>query len=137
MQKLGGSVVLLATGAAFGIGVTLSCSSSPGTADAATCDCPAAEAPIAGRLVSVTSDVVVAAGSDGDLSASCPDGSMTLSGGCSPTDPNIRPRNLILSQSGVPETAPALAPGWVCTFHNSGSASISVRATAYCLKPAN
>ena len=44
-------LMTLAAGVGVGIALVLSCGDdSPGDADAAVCDCPAAEAPLAGRV---------------------------------------------------------------------------------------
>lgn len=55
---------------------------SPGDADAAVCDCDPAEAPIAGRIMSVTGTTSIAPGSSGGQIARCPAGAVLLGGGC-------------------------------------------------------
>jgi|JI10StandDraft_1071094.scaffolds.fasta_scaffold218970_1 hypothetical protein len=82
-----------ASGAVLSLTLVLACSDdSPGDADAAVCDCPAAEPPLAGRIVSFTASNAIAAGSVGVASVGCPVGGTVLGGACDvmTDDPNIQ-----------------------------------------------
>ena len=118
-----------ACGIAIGIGLVISCSDdSPSHADAATCDCPTSEPPLAGRIISVTT-TGTAAGSDGvGLIGTCPDAAIPLGGGCFVA--NNQPHDVILRQSTVTST------GWYCEYHNNELSPVGVGITVRCLTPA-
>jgi len=124
-------MALLSIGAAFGIGMVLSCGdSSPPRADAATCDCPSSEPPIANRLVVVTSPIsTIAAGAQGGAGVMCPQGAQFLSGTCTP-EFETEVRDLTLQQFGFNAQF-----SWVCNFKNNEATDVRVKATALCLKP--
>lgn len=140
------SILLLMTGAASGIVFVLSCGdnlSVKANADAAvdapkvpdatpTCDCPAAEPPLAGRFVTVSNTLIIAANNIGIQSALCPAGSQLISGSCTQDLLNPVP-NLTLQQSGFFEIAP---PEWFCMFRNNEPFPVTIRASAICLNPA-
>jgi hypothetical protein len=124
----------LASGFA-GIALVLACSDdAPPAADAAAvCDCPAAEPPLADRIVTIVGDAVdVPAGDDAQPALSCPEGAKLLSGGCDigglASPPNSR---LYYSAKGS-ETA----EGWGCAAANPGADTESLRVTITCLMPA-
>lgn len=130
-------VLVLATGAAFGIAAVLSCSDgSPRHSDAATCDCPASEPPLAGRIIMV--DDIVTMGpvngpenGDGFAGLGCPSGTQLLSGSCSNTGTSSP--DIILRQSGFSINSDN---GWRCLFHNNTTTPIQIKATVICLKTA-
>jgi hypothetical protein len=125
------SLFLLLTGVAFGIGFVLSCGDdSPRRLDAATCDCPASEPPLAGRLVTNAGDVVTIAGGIAQgIDAGCSPGQQVLSGSCAVVGASIR--NVTLQQS----LSDKAQPRWLCQFRNNETTDVQVQATVLCLKP--
>ena len=118
-------------GITIGIGLVLSCSDdSPTRADAASCECPASEPPLAGRIVSVTSMATGAGSADVGPGASCPDGAVLLSGGCFVANFQGQDVTLRVSAPGTSGT------GWNCDFRNNGTTPVEVGAVARCLKQA-
>lgn len=130
-------VLLLAVGAAFGVATVLSCSDdSPRHSDAATCDCPAGEPPLAGRIiVQENLQMVGSAGGvdngNGDAGAGCPPGAQLLSGSCTTTSLSLL--DVTLKESG---SLGSTQPGWRCSFHNNTNSPIQIRAAVTCLIPA-
>jgi hypothetical protein len=126
------SVALLVTGIAAGVVLIVSCSDdSPGHADAAACECPAAEPPLAGRIQRVTDTVTVAANGDAGVTAGCPDGASIIGGGCA-TSPEGSIYDVVLQYSHQSDSGRV----WECRFHNNMPMVINIRASAYCLVPA-
>jgi hypothetical protein len=127
------SVVQLSIGTAFGIGMVLSCTNDlPNRSDAATCDCPSSEAPIAGRLVVVESEHdTLAPGERGGPGVMCPLGTQFLSGTCTAVDPTVL-EDITLQQFGFNKTSFS----WSCAFKNNKLAAVQVKASVLCLKPA-
>ena len=121
----------LGAGLFAGIVLVLSCSDdSPGHADAASCDCPAAEPPLSGRITVVNQTQVIAANARGGQGASCPSGALLLSGSC--TTETINPlRDVTLEQSGffMQENS------WQCWFKNNEAAPVTIKASVRCLVP--
>src|SRR5688500_2286149 len=99
-MRIATSVGSLAMGMLIGISLVLSCGDgSPGKVDAAACDCPAAEPPLAGRILVVDQTQTIPGNSLGGQGAECPQGALRLSGSC--TTPDINPlRDITLEQSG-------------------------------------
>jgi len=143
-MRVARSILLLMTGAASGIVFVLSCGdnlSVKANADAAvdapkasTCDCPAAEPPLAGRFVRIHETSSMNLG--GGLlvqSAHCPVGSQLISGSC--TQNEINPyRQLTLEQSGFYGES---SNEWWCFFRNSQpQVEITIRVSVICLEPA-
>jgi hypothetical protein len=131
-------VLVLATGAAFGVVAVLSCSDdSPRHSDAATCDCPTSEPPLVGRII-VQDDIQTlepVGGPDngsGVAGIGCPPGTQLLSGSCSTTSMSLS--DITLRESGVPNGPTS---GWRCSFHNNTTSPIQIKATVVCLKPAS
>lgn len=119
--------------AAFVAGVVavVACSDdSPGDADAATCDCPAAEPPLAGRIVSVTGQRSIPANGGDFAEAVCPLGSTILGGGCRMTETGA----LTLVEAGI-DRAGAQSE-YLCRFRSADAQSRMVTAEAICLVPA-
>jgi hypothetical protein len=128
--------IALATGVAFGVAAVLSCSdNSPRHSDAATCDCPASEPPLAGRIISRDSIATMGPvngvdNGEGITSVGCPQGAQLLSGGCSTTSQSAS--DVLLRESGYVNDA----VGWRCTFHNNTTSPIEFKASVICLTPA-
>jgi hypothetical protein len=125
------TVSLLAAGAVIGIALVLSCSDgSPRMADAAdpTCNCPAAESPIPGRVVQIEQATTVPPNDIAPGGAGCPLDAIALSGGCA-ANAGQSPQ-IILEQSIPGDRA------WDCRWRNPTNAPIPVRAIVRCLKPA-
>lgn len=133
-MRLPKTLVLLAAGAALGAALIVACSDdSPHDADAAVCDCPAAEPPLAGRIVSMkSSPVTIAPNGAGQAGAGCPAGATILGGGCglSTADTGL---SLIVAEinRGTP-TNPAYLCAWVSTSPTERTGT----AEAICLVPA-
>lgn len=122
-------------GAALSAGLILACSDdSPHDADAAVCDCPAAEAPLAGRIVERTVDITIAANGGGAGGAACPGGATLLGGGCTVEVPGTAPGTLTQFESG-PRNAGG--PIYACQWSSTLQSPSTGRATAICLLPAN
>lgn len=121
-------IATTAVGAVFGAALVIACSDdSPPAADAAVCDCPAAEPPLAGRIVTVTNPVTVLANSGGGQSVGCPSGGTLLGGGCTRTSG----AELIVAQSGP---VPA-GGGWSCVWRNNIANDAMAIVHAICLVP--
>jgi len=125
------TLIIALTGAALACALILSCGNdSPGDADAATCDCPAAEPPLAGRIVRVTETVALAAQDTGGISADCAAGATLVGGGCA--------LQTIDDKIMVTYASPALdgAERWTCSWNNPSTTANTGVATAICLMPA-
>lgn len=127
--------MMMVSGALLSLALILSCDDgSPSDADAASCNCPAAEAPLIGRAkefeVATTlppANMEPAYGKKGG-SALCPEGSLLLSGGCDAamgTVPDI-----------VLEGSYSVGSGWSCSWKNLSNEPVPVRSIARCLMPA-
>jgi hypothetical protein len=83
-------IVGILAGALGGIVLVVACSDdSPARVDAATtCDCPAAEPPLAGRIMSVRGTGQLTPGTLGVAQADCPIGATILGGACEVTTPD-------------------------------------------------
>ena len=126
------SASLVIAGLSAGVISVVACSDdSPGHADAATCDCPAAEPPLAGRIQRFTDTATLPANGDDQVNAACPDGALIIGGGCA-TTPESTVRNVILQFSHQDDTGRV----WVCRFHNNLATPVDIRASVYCLVPA-
>ena len=126
------TITLLSVGAVFGVGMVLSCGdNAPRSLDAATCDCPASEPPIAARLVVIEGvPRTIEAGAQGGAGAACPTGFQFLSGTCT-NDPPTSIEDITLQQFGFDKGN----FGWLCDFKNNKTVPVSVKATVLCLKP--
>lgn len=127
------SIVQLSIGAAFGVGMVLSCGDdSPQRSDAAACDCPPSEAPIAGRLMVLESTPsTIAAGEQGGAGVMCPLGTQFLSGTCTAINPTVL-EDITVQQFGFDKTSFS----WVCLFKNNKLTAVQVKASVLCLQPA-
>lgn len=126
------SIVQISIGAALGVGMVLSCSNdSPRHSDAATCDCPASEAPIAGRVVVLEGTPrTLQAGDQGAANVACMPGMQFLSGTCGLGDPNVL-EDITIQQFGFDKVQSV----WFCVFKNNKLSPVVVKASALCLKP--
>jgi hypothetical protein len=126
-------ITTLFLGFVVGVVFVLSCSGddSPAQVDAATqCDCPAAEPPLAGRIVQRSAQrQIVAMALDG-ASVSCDVGEVLLSGGCFA---NSTDSKFTLHSSFQ---IPAAPRSWGCEFYNGTASPVTSTAYATCLKPA-
>lgn len=105
---------------------------SPGDADAAVCDCPAAEAPLAGRIMRVrgnTFNVPPDGGSSFGV-AGCPAGATLLGGGC--MQDGFDDSELLLTEAGTTDNG----LGYECHWRNDNTVQFPVYAEAICLVPA-
>lgn len=113
--------------------LVLSCGDdSPGQVDAATCECSAAEPPIAGRMVVVDQTQIIAANGRGGQGAKCPQGGLRLSGSCTTADLNPL-RDVTLEQSGFYDATDLI--GWNCKFRNNEATPVTIKVTVVCLMP--
>ncbi len=120
-------------GLVAGAALVVACSDdSPSDADAAACDCPASEAPIAGRVMSVTAPTSIGANSSGGLAAQCPTGAILLGGGCrldlGLDDPDVH--------VSVAAPSTALPEAFACQWVSTSSQTRTAVAVARCLVPA-
>ena len=116
-------------GITIGIGLVLSCSDdSPSRADAAACECPTSEPPLAGRIVSVTSMATAAGSAVVGPGAFCPEGALALGGGCFIA--NSQAHDVTLRQSTGGDTS------WFCDYKNNEATPVEVGAFVRCLKSA-
>lgn len=132
-MKIIKSIVQLSFGAAFGVGLVLSCGdSSPHRSDAATCDCPASEAPIMGRVVSFEGTLqTLQPGEQSEATAACKSGMQFLSGTCTAANPDVF-EDIQVQQFGFDQTTSV----WFCDFKNNKLTPVTVKASVFCLKPA-
>jgi hypothetical protein len=131
MKKLN-SLAILALGAVGGIALVVACSDdSPTDADAAVCDCPAAEPPLTGRIVAVRQSNPIVPGSGGGAAVACPAGSTILGGACEVETPDAR---VLLMESRFFRTG---NPQYVCQWSAlDATAANTGTAEAICLTPA-
>ena len=101
-------------------------------ADGGTCNCPAAEPPLAGRLTIVTTTRPDQGGTPDNVgvAAQCPDNAELLGGGCNVTGPGSN--TLTLYTSARPPTAPYT---YGCRWNNPTGATVTIEAWASCLAP--
>ena len=120
-------------GVCLGVGLVVACSDdSPGDADAAVCDCPAAEAPLAGRIVSVRAQGNILANGTGLAGAQCALGGTILGGACEQMNLDVQ---VVLLEARIDRTTPT-SPGFVWRWQNNGSTAGLGFAEAICLMPA-
>lgn len=131
-MRVRSSFVSLIAGMFAGVVLVLSCGDdSPGDVDAATCDCPAAEPPIAGRIMVVDLTTTIDAGSRGSTVATCPEGASRLSGSCTTADLNPV-RDVTLEQAGFYRDD---VRNWGCHFRNNEAIPVTIKASVVCLMP--
>jgi hypothetical protein len=137
-MKLFRTLTILVFGFVIGVAFVVSCgddnSLTEAEADAAvSCDCPAAEPPLANRVVRVVRDQVVPATSFDAVSAICDFGTIVLSGGCFARSSDAK--YILNSSYPAPPGSPNPA-GWVCEFYNGTPSPVTSSAYVTCLKPA-
>lgn len=133
-MKLTSSILLVLVGMAAGMAFVISCSDdAPGKADAAVCECPAGEPPLAGRFITVEAVKLFAANEVNAVEIVCPTGSQLISGSCTQaaTGPQSAPNNFLLESGFYPNNKNV----WFCSFQNSAVQERSFRGIAICLKP--
>jgi len=136
------SPLLVLSGAALGVVFVWACGDDAPPVDAATdaapvCDCPAAEPPLAGRIVFTTAaQVTIPANGTTGGGTGCPTLDATLIGGsCYVNSGNVDVLgNVTLSRSGVED--PSVGQTWDCIWHNNNSTEITATVRAICLLPA-
>lgn len=125
-------VAIMAASFTAGILFVVACSDdSPGDADAAACDCPAAEPPLVGRIVPVTVIRSIPANGSDSVVAVCPSGATILGGGC-------RHENLggmTLEEAG-PDYVNPTQPSYWCRWRSTAPQASMATAEAICLVPA-
>ncbi|HVV84159.1 MAG TPA: hypothetical protein VHE35_13885 [Kofleriaceae bacterium] len=131
MQRLS-LIACLLVGALGGALIVVACSDdSPGDADASTCDCPASEPPLAGRIVHLHSPAgEIPANGMGNAAQGCPTNAVLLGGGCHLTNHNI---NVFLNESGI---AAVGDPAYDCQWKSMSNLPETGVADAICLMPA-
>jgi hypothetical protein len=126
------SIGLVAAGVIAGAILVVSCSDdSPGAADAAMCDCPAAEPPLMGRIRQVTKEGQIGANTTDSLTVGCELGAQVIGGGCGGQAGAV-PNDIVIRQSRPIDGD----PGWSCDIRNNSLAPETVRVIAFCLVPA-
>jgi hypothetical protein len=127
------SAFLVLSGTVFGIGLVLSCSDgSPSRVDAAVCDCPPSEAPLADRVVVKQSAVIsIGPGQRSGAATSCDPGAQFLSGSCTTAIQQEAPE-IVVEQQGFDKSS----LGWYCNFKNNSPSEVQIQAMVLCLRPA-
>ena len=130
-------LVVVAASLGGALAVVACSDDSPGHADAATCDCPAAEAPItASRIHRVEEAGTAASNGYTTPTATCPSGELFLSGSCYIDQDNTAREVSVVTAGATPTGATTEARSWQCVFLNtSPTATAEVRAQAMCLRP--
>jgi hypothetical protein len=131
------TLITLATGAMSALVLVVACSDdSPGDADAAVCDCPAAEAPLAGRIIRVRGDnQTLTPGGRANPLAQCPTGAILLHGWCDEVQEAGTQPTIAITSAGAPDATPSM---WTCVYKSYSTAGPNtiVHAEAVCLMPA-
>ena len=125
-------ILAMSIGAIASAATVIACSDdSPGDADAATCDCPAAEPPLTGRIMSRTRQEPIAAMGNAAPVAVCNNGEVILGGGCRLMTLDGR---IALSSGGILRQAGT--ESFECAFVSTSPAANTGIAEAICLAPA-
>lgn len=127
--------LIFAGGACFGFALLLSCDDgSPSDADAASCNCPLAEAPLLGRIQEFERSWTLPPANMGPTfgketgGSECPAGGILLSGGCAAALGAVPSIAIIASYPGG-------SNGWGCSWQNLTNDPVPVRGIARCLMP--
>lgn len=124
------TILAAISGAVLACALILSCSDSPSGADAQeTCDCPAAEPPLTGRIVRVTQTVALPAQGDAFIAANCAAGGVLVGGGCAT---EVASSQIPLWRATPDEGG---AEVFSCGWTNSTTDANTGIATAICLMP--
>lgn len=130
--------LLLFSGAVLGAAIVVACGDdSPTDVDAAdggtSCDCPAAEPPLDGRITirNLEAPVELSASSSGTQSLRCGVGETLLTGSCrlATMDPEVT-----LSEAGLDENSPDDI-GWRCVWNNATPRANTGIVRVLCLSP--
>lgn len=125
------TIATLLVGAVLGVGMIMACSDdSPGDADAATCDCPPAEPPLAGRIARTRVTTTIDPNAVGVQSSSCPAGGTILGGSCRMMEGN---RNIALTEAGIVNGG---GQGYECHWSSTSASAGTGIVEAICLMPA-
>jgi hypothetical protein len=128
------TIIACLASALAGVAFVLSCSDdAPGTADAAVCDCPAAEPPLAGRLVDQSQQFDLPANTLGNAGVDCPVGSTLLYGGCEITGGMVTTHEDVAL---VTSAKAGDAQSWNCLWQNNSASILQGTARVTCLTPA-
>lgn len=130
MKPLSILPVIIASALAGAVLVIACSDDSPGDADAAVCDCPAAEPPLPGRIQWTTKQVTVPAMNSVADIANCPAGAKLLGGGCGSSSV---PGGIIVG-SAEPTDGGSLQ-GFACAWTSTRADAVTMTATAICLVP--
>jgi hypothetical protein len=114
--------------AAFAASLAACSNDAPGGVDANACTCPAAEPPLAERIVRLPSSSEIEPMGIGVAGRSCPTGAIVLGGSCRLRSPL---RGIYLLDSGVSDGA----PGWVCIWESNSGLPATGLAEVICLLP--
>lgn len=127
-------VLVFFAGATCAAGLIIACSDdSPHDADAATCDCPAAEAPLAGRITTTRgANATLEVSGGGQAIATCPAGSILLSGSCHLVQDGGGPAAASLLDGGPSDIDPS---SWGCNWRNGPGFTATIHAEVRCLIP--
>lgn len=125
-------------GATLALAAIISCGNNAmSQADAAvpdahaSCSCPPAEPPLAGRIKYVTNTVSIPANMPAVQNANCPIGAMVLGGSCGLDQNNTA---ITLSQSATGKINHSV---WACAWNNPTNTADTGIVTAICLIPAS
>lgn len=129
------TALIFFAGAVCATGLILACSDdSPGNADAAACECPAAEPPLAGRIVTTRgTNVTITQSGGAQALATCPAGSTLLSGSCHVVEDGGGMTTARLLDSGPGDIDPTV---WGCNWRNGPEFTATAHAEVRCLMPA-
>jgi hypothetical protein len=120
-------------GATAAIALMIACGDdSPSGADAAVCDCPAAEPPLEGRIVVISGSGDIPPNGTGGGVASCPAGAVLLGGSCAIEEAGGGAGDLLLVTAGrLPLNAI-----YDCEWKSTRPTMSKGAATITCLVPA-
>ena len=111
------------------ITASAACSDDAPAVDASVgCDCPAAEPPLDGRIITETGNGRVFVNSLSFMGESCDEG-VLISGGCRL---NVQAPEVVLSESGEGD----VGEGWTCAWWNPTDTEYTGSVTIRCLVPA-
>ena len=128
-MKTSAIICLLLAGAAGGAAFVVGCSDdSPGDADAAACDCPAAEPPLAGRIRRIRITEAISPMGTASPGAVCPTGSTVLGGSCRLMTGQ---QDIYLNQAGIDQDL-----AYLCRWKSMSVQPDTGIAEAICLMPA-
>lgn len=122
-------MLAMSIGASASAAGVIACSDdSPSAADAATCQCPAGEPPLAGRIMARTDQRAIAAMDGGSPRAVCNAGETILGGGCRLMTADGR---ITLSEAGIVRQAGL--DSFDCKFTSASPVANTGIAEAICL----